>query len=279
MFKRITIIGVGLIGGSIGLACKKRALSDEVFGVCRRKSSLKKALSSGAIDGGGLDIEKGLEGAGLVIIASPVKGILPIVKKVMRNAEKGSIVTDVGSAKALIVKEVEKIKNVRANFVGSHPMAGSEKSGVENAEINMFEKAPVIITRTKNTDKRSISVLRKFWERLGAEVSIVSPDRHDALVALSSYLPHAVSAAVSLSQNPGSVILAAGSLRDTTRVSASDPELWKDIFIQARNSALESIRLFSGNLKALERAIRKKDERAISAILKRAKRISERIRR
>jgi len=279
MFKRITIIGVGLIGGSIGLACKKRALADEVIGVCRRESSLKKALDARAIDKGTLDIEESLSGAELVIIASPVKKIIPIAKKVMLNVKEGTIVTDVGSAKMYVVEELGKIKNPRGSFVGSHPMAGSEKRGVENARDDMFEKAPIIITKTKNTDRPSVSLLRKFWTRLGGDVSVLSPPEHDTIVSLSSYLPHVVSASISVSQKKDSVAFAAGSLKDATRVSMADPELWKDIFIQARGPVLESIRVFRNKLSVLEKAIRKKDEKKITDILKKAKRVSDRIRR
>lgn len=278
MFNKIAIVGVGLMGGSIGLAVKKKRLARKVIGVARRKSSLRKAVKFKTVDKATLNFKEGISGADLVIIAVPVGKIAGLAEKAVRFMKKGAILTDVGSTKKDIVEELEKFAKPRVNFVGSHPMAGSDKSGAENADSSIFDKnALVVITKTKNTDKKSISILKRFWMNLGCRILILSPEKHDKLASLASYLPHVVSFALSSSQTKDSIKLAAGSLKDTTRVASSDPELWKDIFLSARGLTLRAIRTFSNSLSALEKALRKKDQKAVKKFLKRARNIRSRI--
>ena len=278
IFKKIAIVGVGLIGGSIGLAAKRKKLAVEIIGVCRRKSSLQKALKFKAVDKATLNFKKGVAGADLVIIATSVNKIVKLAEKSIKFMKKGAILTDVGSAKEYIVRKIEKLAGKKVNFIGTHPMAGSEKSGVENASGDIFDGAPLVITKTRNTNKKSITSLKKFWESLGCRVFVLAPKRHDKEISLISYLPHVVSSAIAVSQVKPSLRLAAGSLKSTTRVSSSDPELWRDIFLLTRDPLLKSIKKFLRNLKTLEKAIRRKDKKAIKKFLDRAKKISDSIR-
>ena len=156
-------------------------------------------------------------------------------------------------------------------------MAGSDKSGVERAKAGIFENSAVIVTKTKKTDKNSLAALTKFWKKLGARVFVLSPAKHDRDAALASYLPHALSYALAGLQTKDSSKLAGGSLRDTTRVSSSDPELWKDIFFLSREPLLGSIRAFSRDLAKLEKLIRKGDARAVKRFLTAAKKIRDSI--
>lgn len=278
MFKKITIVGVGLIGGSIGLAARKKKLANKVVGVCRRKSSLRKALKFKTVDKATLNLKEGVRGADLVIIAAPLGKVIGLAKKAAKFMRKGAILTDVGSTKRYIVWEIEKCASRKVNFIGCHPMAGSEKSGAENASSNMFNNAALIITKTKNTNRNSLGRLKRFWKKLGCQVFVIQPGKHDLNVSLASYLPHAVSSALTVSQVKDSLKFAAGSLKDATRVSSSDPELWKDIFLSSREPVLKSIGVFSRNLKKLENAIKKKDGKAIKTILSKAKNIRDSVR-
>ena len=279
MFNKIAIIGVGLMGGSIGLACKKRKIANKVIGICRRTTSAKKAIKFKAVDNVTLDLKKGVENADLVIIASPVSKIEPLTLKAVKHMKKGAILTDVGSSKSLIVKKLEKITLGKINFIGSHPMAGSDKSGVWNAGADIFIGATLILAKTKRTSGKSLSILKKFWESIGCKVIILSPERHDNHASLASYLPHLVSFALASSQTKDSLKLAAGSLKSTTRVASSDPELWKDIFLSTKKPTLKAIKVFSGNLLRLEKAIRNNDGRALEKFLSSSNKISDSIKR
>ena len=275
MFKKIAIVGVGLIGGSIGLAVKKRKLAKEVIGVTRRESSRRKALKRKAVDKATLNLREAVKDADLVIIAAPVGKITGLAGASVKFMKKGAILTDVGSTKKHIVRKIEKFANKKVHFIGTHPMAGSEKTGVENATSLIFDKATLIITKTKNTDKKALARLKKFWENLGCRTFVLSPEKHDMHASLASYLPHVVSFALSASQTEDSLKFVAASFKDITRVSSSDPELWKDIFLSAGPSVLKSIKVFSKSLKALEKAIRKKDAHAVKRFLSKAKSIRD----
>lgn len=271
LFKKIAIVGVGLIGGSIGLAVKKKRLASEVVGACRRRSSLRKALKFKAVGHATLNLKEAVRGADLVIIAAPVAKITRLVETCVAFMKRGAIITDVGSVKEAVVNKAEKICGRRMNFVGSHPMAGSDKSGVANASADLFKGAVLVLTKTKNTDAKSLARLGMFWKALGCSVFWLSPAKHDERASLASYLPHAVSFALSFSQTDDSLKLAAGSLKSGTRVASSDAELWKDIFLAAKGPVLKSISIFSHNLKILEKAVRKKDTAALKRFLEKAR--------
>jgi len=277
MFNKITIVGVGLIGGAIGLAVKRKKLAREVIGVSRREISRRNALKFKAVDKSTLNMAEGVKDADLVIVAAPVGKIVPLALKCAGFMKKGAILTEVGSAKERAVREIEKRLPQGINFVGSHPMAGSDRQGVHNASHGIFNNAALILTKTKKTDAKSITRLKKFWKALGCRVLTLSPERHDSLVSLSSYLPHAVSFALSFSQTKNSLKLSGGSLRDTTRVSLSDAELWSDIFLAASEPLLKSIKLFQKNLNTLKKAVIKNDKKTLVRFLGNAKKISEKL--
>jgi len=275
MFNKITIVGVGLMGGSIGLAAKEKHLAKEVVGVCRRESSKRRALRVKAVDRATLNLAEAVKGADLVIIAAPVGKIVGLAGICVKFMKRSAILTDVGSSKKRIVSSIEKLSSKKTNFIGAHPMAGSDKSGVENAKAGIFKDAVCVLTKTAGTDRRSLSRLGHFWKSLGSRVLVLSPEKHDTLASLASFLPHAVSYALSLTQNGQSVKLAAGSLKDTTRVASSDPELWKDIFLLSRRHALSAIASFMRNLEKLKIAIKRRDEKTILKLLRRAKKVSD----
>jgi len=277
LFKRVVIIGVGLIGGSIGLDIKKKKLAREVIGVARRESSRKKALKYKTVDRATLDLKSAVSSADLVIIATPLGSIAKIAHLSAKYMKKGAILSDVGSTKRVIVEKIEKIVKNNIFFVGSHPMAGSDESGPRNASSDLFKGAPLILTRTKKTNPKALNKIRKFWNKLGSRVTLLSPKKHDELVSLVSYLPHAVSCAIVSSQTKDSVKLAAGSFRDTTRVSMSEVTLWKDIFITSASDTLRTLRKFKEKIGELEKALRKKDSKRILSILTKTKYVRKNI--
>lgn len=271
-FNKITIIGVGLIGGSIGLAVKKRGVAKEVAGVFRRKITLKKALARGAVDKGFMSVEDGVRGADLIIVATPVSGIVEALRKVMKKAPKGAVVTDVGSTKKFIVDRADKfLKGSGVTFVGSHPMAGSERTSVEFARPDLFEGSPCIVTKTAATNKGALNTVADFWKSLGGKVKVMTPSEHDKSVALISHLPHIVAYSLAGAIPEKELAYAAEGFKDTTRVASSDPHLWADIFLTNRKEAIRACRMFEGSYKGILKALASEDHRGMVKALKKAK--------
>lgn len=273
LFNKITIIGVGLIGGSIGLAIKKRRIAKEVIGVFRRRSTLNKALKRKAIDRGTLDIEAGSKDADIIILATPVFLIPKMAKEILKYAKDGAIITDVGSTKAWITARIEKDmrRHRTISFVGSHPMAGSERAGVESARVDLLEGSPCIVTKTDSTDKRAIVNVVKFWKALGAKVTVMGPVKHDMTVALISHLPHIIAFSLAGAVPEETLRYAAEGFKDVTRVASSDPVLWAEIFLTNRKEVAKSCRAFEKYYKKMLRAISGDNLPAMIELLKTAK--------
>jgi len=271
-FKRVAIIGVGLIGGSIGLAIKKRGLAGEVVGVFRRRATLKKALKRRAIDKGFLDIKDGLRGADLIILATPVSSIVSIGRDALKHTGPGAIITDVGSTKGWIAAELDKASaKLPAAFVGSHPMAGSERNSVEFARDTLVEEAPCIVTKTRDTDRKALARIVYFWKSLGAKVKVMTPLEHDRSVALVSHLPHVVAFGLAGAVPEKDMAYAAEGFKDTTRVASSDPHLWADIFLANKKEVINACRRFELSYKKILKALAKEDYRGIVDVLEKAK--------
>lgn len=271
-FNKITIIGVGLIGGSIGLAIRKRRLAKEVIGVFRRRSTLRRAMKRRAVDRGVMDIADGVRGADLIIIATPVHSIPALTREAAAAAKKGAIITDAGSTKGWIVGSIEKMPACHGvSFVGSHPMAGSEHTSVEYARDDLICGAACIVTRTRKTDAKALAKVAAFWKALGGRVSIMDPVRHDASVSMISHLPHIVAFSLAGSVDPKDLRYAAEGFKDTTRVASSDPGLWADIFLTNRRQLLRAGRTFDGSFRKLLGAVAASDRRALVGLLSRAK--------
>ncbi|MDD5428262.1 MAG: prephenate dehydrogenase [Candidatus Omnitrophica bacterium] len=269
---KITIVGVGLMGGSIGLAIKKKGLAKEVAGVFRHKATLDKALKRKAVDKGYMNIKDGVKGADLVILATPVSSIVRVAREVIKYAAKGAVITDVGSTKEWIVAQLEKAsKGSSVNFVGSHPMAGSEHNGVEFSRDSLLEEAPCIVTKTSRTDNSALSKVVNFWKRLGGRVKVMTPAQHDRSVALISHLPHIIAFGLAGAVPEKDMAYAAESFRDTTRIASSDPNLWADIFLTNRKEAIKACRMFERSYKNILKALSINDHNGIVNALKKAK--------
>lgn len=272
-FNRIAIIGVGLIGGSIGLAVRKRGLAKEVVGIFRHSSTMRRALRHKAIDTGTMDIAQGVKGADMVIICSPVHAIPALARQAARFVKAGAVITDVGSTKSWIVGRMEKLlAKSPAMFVGSHPMAGSERTGVEFARADLFDGSPCIVTKTARTGSRALAKVAGFWKALGARTRTMAPGEHDRMVALISHLPHVVAFSLAGAVPERSLDYAAEGFRDTTRIASSDPELWADIFMTNRGQILKSARLFRRYYDAVVSSISRGDRRSMTRAMASARR-------
>ena len=266
LFNKVAIIGVGLIGGSIALAIKKKRLAGEIVGVSRHKKTLLLARKSGAIDRGSQDINI-IRDADLLILATPVSTILNLAPAIRKIISSICIVSDVGSTKQEIVSKLGKIF---PRYVGSHPLAGSEKRGIINADSFIFKDSLCILTPTKNTDKEALGKVKRLWAKLGAKVIFLAPATHDKLLSHLSHLPHVVAFSLIESIPKRYLRFAPSSLRDTTRIALSDSRLWVDIFLSNQKNMLKSIEEFQRNLSKIKYAIRKKDKKLLSSILKQA---------
>ena len=276
-FRKITIIGVGLLGGSIGLAARKFSVAKEIAGFVRSKKSIAQCEKFGATDFATTDLLAAVSNSDLVILCTPLAQMLPIVKQFLPALKRGAIVTDVGSVKAGVVRELESlVRKVGAHFVGSHPMAGGEKTGVAAARENLFENAACVLTPTKKSSAHAVRKLEQFWKSLGARVLKMDAAQHDLLVSRSSHLPHVVAATLAnLVLNPASpkqqAALCANGFRDTTRIASGSPEMWRDIALANRKNLSRSLDAFIADLQKFQRTLKKSDAKAVSKFFATAK--------
>lgn len=270
-FKQITIIGVGLIGGSIGLAAKKHKLAARIVGVTAHKESLKKALKRRAIDFGTLDLKKSVLNSDMIILATPVDKVISTLKVVSPNLKKGCIVIDVASVKQAIVRKAEKIVGRKGSFIGAHPMAGSEQRGVEKADGNLFKNALCVLTKTKNTDAKALKAVHDFWKALGSKIRVLSAEEHDKKISNISHLPHIAASCLSLTAQPASLEFAATGFRDVTRIASSDPALWTSILMSNRGNVAKDIKSYIKQLEKVRHLIVNGKESALRRALISAK--------
>lgn len=269
---KIAIVGVGLIGGSIGLAIRAGGSATVRVGIGRRRETLDKAIEYDAVDEATTDMAAGVAGAGLVVVCTPIGSMGEMFKQMAPHLSDGAVVTDAGSTKAKVVALAERTLPKRVRFVGSHPIAGSEKTGVEYARADLFQRAVCIVTPSRRSDPAAVEMLRGFWTALGGHVHALSPSRHDQVLARVSHLPHAVAAAlVLLAQAGRSSDFAGTGFGDTTRIASGDPALWRDIFASNRDAVLKALDLLDRELHRFRRAVQSGDDDGIVEWLARAK--------
>ncbi len=276
-FRKITIIGIGLLGGSIGLAVKRRRLAREIAGFVRRPASLKDCEKTGAVDYATTDLLAAVSNADLVILCTPLSQMRPRVLEMLPALKRGAIVTDVGSVKTSVVRELESpVAKAGGHFVGSHPMAGAEKTGVGAARADLFVNAVCVVTLTKKSNAAAVRGVEAFWKSLGARTLRLMPEQHDALVSRSSHLPHIVAAALAnLVLDPArpefQSALCANGFRDATRIASGSPEMWRDIALANRKNLARSLDAFVAELQKFQRVLKKSDAKAVSNFLETAK--------
>ncbi|MBY0523991.1 MAG: prephenate dehydrogenase [Gemmataceae bacterium] len=268
----LTIVGVGLIGGSIGLAAKRRGLARRVIGVGRQRGTLDDALAVGAIDIACLDAASAVHQSQVTVFCTPVDRIVEQVVALAPGCRPDALLTDAGSTKGTIVGGIEaKLCNGVA-FVGSHPLAGSEKRGPLHAKEDLFQNRVTVVTRTPRTSDRALERTMEFWQALGSRVRVMTPDEHDRALAMTSHLPHLLASALAGVLPVELYDLAATGFRDTTRIAAGDPALWTGIFAQNRQAVLDSLDLLQDRLTQFKQALQTDDQSTLDSLLAEAKR-------
>ncbi|MEO1544962.1 MAG: prephenate/arogenate dehydrogenase family protein [Pseudomonadota bacterium] len=263
MFTRMALIGLGLIGSSLSHAARSRGLVGEITGAARSSHTRETALRIGLVDHVFDDPADAVRGADLVVVCTPVGVCGQIAKQISSALEPGAIVTDVGSVKAAIVKDMAPHLPSDVAFVPGHPIAGTEQSGPESGFAELFENRWCILTPTDDTPPAALEKLTSFWQAIGSDVEIMSPAHHDLVLAITSHLPHLmafniVNTAAHLERVTDKEVIkfSAGGFRDFTRIAASDPVMWRDVFLNNKEAVLEMLGRFSEDLTALQKAIR-----------------------
>ena len=267
LFNKVAIVGVGLIGGSIAQAIKKKDLAREVVGVSRHKQTLLLANRLKVIDKGSQDLNI-IRGADLVILATPVDTIINLAVKISHLVSKECIVSDVGSSKQKIVATLERIF---PRYIGTHPLAGSEKRGIVNAHSVTFKDSLCIFTPTRHSDKRALAEVKRLWIKLGAKLVFLTPETHDKILSFVSHLAHVASFSLISTVPVGYLKFASGGLRDTTRIAVSESTLWADIFLSNDKNIIRAVMHFEKQLGKIKSAINKHDKKLLIRILEEAR--------
>jgi prephenate dehydrogenase len=280
MFRRVAIAGMGLIGGSLGLALRGRRLAGEVVGIVRRPATAVEAVSAGAADDAGLDPAL-VSGADLLVLAAPILACETLLADLAPHLSPGCLVTDVGSTKERLMRTLPPLLPPGCDFVGGHPMAGSEKGGVAAARADLFEGAVWVLTRGPQTPDEAVARLAQLTRALGATPVEMEPHLHDDAVARISHLPHIVAAALAEAAGDGSVpadvlrLLVAGGFRTTTRIAASSPEMWRDICLTNRDAALAALSDCESALARFRSALEAADSDGLLAAFQRGKAVRD----
>jgi prephenate dehydrogenase len=277
MIKQLSIIGVGLIGGSLALALKQAGYCRRIIGIGRSTERLQAACKACVIDEGTTDFAAGLVDADMILVAVPLNSYVESFRQIKGKVRADAVITDVGSAKGCVIEDAAKIfGKVPQNFVPGHPIAGTEKSGFEAAFAELYRKRRVVLTPTATTSSRAVDAVAAMWQAAGALVEITDAAHHDRVLASTSHLPHILAFGLvdSLArENDVEEIFrfAAGGFRDFTRIAASDPAVWRDICLRNKDALLQALRHYRGSLDALEKAIAEGDGASLMEIFTRAK--------
>lgn len=279
MIRRLSIVGLGLLGGSVAKAARAEGLADEIVAVGRDRERLEPALRDGVVDRISTRLEEGVVGSDFCLLATPVATLSALLPAVWAALPAEALLTDVGSTKAAIVEAAEALGRGRPlGFVGSHPMAGSEQSGYRVSRRDLFQGATVILTPTERTDPDAAKRVGAFWEALGGRLVILDPVTHDRATAAISHLPHLVADALVdavVRMDPRFFEVAGRGFKDTTRIAASDARVWREIFQENRAGLAEALAAFRAALGELERLLAAGDVAAIEQALDRIRRARE----
>jgi len=279
VIRRLSLVGLGLLGGSVAKAARALGLAGEIVAVGRDRERLEPARRDGVVDRITTDLREGVDGADFCLLATPVVTLTALLPVVWQALPADAVLTDVGSTKAAIVETAEGLGRTRPlAFVGSHPMAGSEQAGYRVSRPDLFRGATVILTPTERTDSHAVKRVGAFWEALGGRLVILDPVTHDRATAAISHLPHLVADALVdavVRMDPRFFEVAGRGFKDTTRIAASDARVWREIFQENRAGLAEALAAFRAALEELERLIATDDDAAIEAALDRIRRIRE----
>jgi len=275
MMNKVCIIGVGLIGGSLAKAMIRTQQAKHVVGFGRDAQRLKAAQNSGIITDYSTDIEEALDGADMVVIATPVGSFESIFKIIQPYVRASTIISDVGSTKGSVIKVAESVfGSLPSNFVPAHPIAGKEKSGFEVSDSELFVGRKVIITPTESSAPEAVEKVKSVWQAVGATVDMMSAASHDELLGMTSHLPHMLAFSIInylISQNPNASLYAAGGFRDFSRMASGDPIMWRDICLNNKQAIVNHIKGYRDTLDSLIGVLEDENSKAIEALFREAK--------
>ncbi len=284
MFDKVALIGLGLIGSSLAHVMRRDNLAGHIAGATRSESTLKRAEELGLCDSYSLDAAEAVKGADLVFLNVPVGAMGPVAERIAGALKPGAILTDVGSVKGSVIRDVSPHVPEGVHFIPGHPIAGTEQSGPDAGFAELFENRWCILTPIEGTDEKALGRLSAFWEATGANVDTMTPEHHDLVLGITSHLPHLiaysiVTTAADLEEVTESEVIkySAGGFRDFTRLAASDPVMWRDVFLNNREAVLELLGRFMEDLSALQRAIRWGEGDKLYELFKRSRRIRREI--
>ena len=267
----VAIVGVGLMGGSIGLALRERRLARRVIGIGRQASRLQQARRLGAVTETTTSLARGVAEADLVVVCTPVDNVVDHVCAVAEEAGPGTLITDVGSTKVQIISELKERLPAAVRFVGSHPLAGGEKAGVKFAQPDLFQDRLTILTPGPQSHRQDVRQISRFWQSLGARVIRMAPREHDQQIAMISHLPHVLAALLAAGTADDQLPLAGPGWLDTTRVAAGNVQLWRQIFQQNKVHVLKSVDKFGQLLTSFREALDKDDMEKVTRLLETGK--------
>ena len=280
MFKKICIIGCGLIGSSLARAIKKNNLAEKIVSSNRSDAVNKKVIELKIVDDSSSDTKKMADGSDLVVIATPLSSYEDVISKIKNSLKDGVILTDVGSVKENIINLIEKNIPENISWIPSHPIAGTEESGPEAGFSELFQNRWCILTPSKKAKEKDINLLQTFWEKVGSKVDIMEAKQHDYILSITSHIPHLiayniVNTSLNIQDENESTIVkySAGGLRDFTRIAASNPIMWRDIFIQNKKNTSKMIDQFIKNLEDLKKMIENEDGKKLEQIFTKTKKI------
>ena len=284
MFKKVCIIGCGLIGSSLARAIKKHNLSEKIVSSNRSDIVNKKVLELKIVDDSSSDTQKMVNDSDLIIIATPLSSYENVILKIKNSLKNGMILTDVGSVKERVISLVEKAIPKDVSWIPSHPIAGTEESGPEAGFSELFKNRWCILTPSKKAKEKDINTLKSFWKKIGSKVDIMDAKQHDYILSITSHIPHLVAynivnTSINTQEEKQSAIIkySAGGLRDFTRIAASNPIMWRDIFIQNKTNTSKEIEKFIANLEDLKNAIENEDGKKLEEIFIKTKKIRKEI--
>jgi len=276
-WEKIAIVGVGLLGGSLGLAVRQRGLAKQVAGFVRRPASIAESERLGAVDRATSDPQQAIENAELIVLCTPLSRMREVLAPMLPALKRGAIVTDVGSVKSSVVHELEPlVAEAGGYFVGSHPMAGAEKVGVGAARADLFVNAACVVTPTPRSSSEAVEHVEALWQAVGGLPLRLTPELHDDLVSRSSHLPHVVAAELAnYVLNPThpkeQALVCANGFRDTTRIASSSPEMWRDIAMANGKNLARVLGVFIEDLQKFQHALENHDIRAIEEFFEKAR--------
>lgn len=276
-FESLTIVGVGLLGGSVALAAKQRGVVRRVVGVGRSAARLKQAQDAGLIDDFRTDLVQAAAESDLVIFSTPVNLIVPGVREAATECRPGTLITDVGSTKGNLCRELSSGLPDRVMFVGSHPLAGSEKQGWEYSRADLFAGRVCVVTPTESSPRKVVERLAAFWQAIGMSVVEMTPEGHDDALAQTSHVPHVVASALARTLADENRSLAATGFADTTRIAAGDPQVWVPILMDNRDAILARLDEFSSQVATFREALARRDEEELRRLWERGQAIREQL--